>query len=184
MRPPAAPHLRQLVLGAGVIALCFALCGAAAVTAQPPIGPATIPALTPTPSAEAATRDPELIPTRTALPSRTAIWLPSPTPPRTPSPICDDAPASRLIVGERARVLSDDPRPLNLRMRPEREAAATTVIAQIPIGALFYVLEGPVCAEQFAWFQVAYRDGDKTTIGWIAEGQNASYFVEPYPPGW
>ena len=50
------------------------------------------------------------------------------------------------------------------------------------MGEIFYALAGPVCDQSYAWFrgQVEY----KGIVGWIAEGDNDSYYVEPYPPGW
>ncbi len=54
------------------------------------------------------------------------------------------------------------------------------LLGQIDVGEIFYVLAGPVCDQSYAWFQVEY----KGIVGWIAEGDNDSYYVEPYPPGW
>jgi hypothetical protein len=62
-----------------------------------------------------------------------------------------------------------------------RESAGTDakIVAQIPINNTFLVLEGPVCAEKYAWFYVRYRNQE----GWIAEGDAKLYYVEPYLPG-
>lgn len=99
-----------------------------------------------------------------------------PTPPPTALPICPGAPKERLILQERGWVLPDDPRPVNMRS----EAGVTsTLIMQIPIRAVFYVLDGPVCNGDFAWYKVRYQGRE----GWIAEGDLTSYYVEPYLPG-
>ena len=100
-----------------------------------------------------------------------------PTVPPSPTAVCAPAPPSRLILHERARVSSGDPRPLNIR-----DGAGTDhhVIAQIPMDAIFYVLEGPKCSQNYAWYRVEYNGID----GWIAEGDSQSYYAEVYPPGW
>jgi uncharacterized protein YgiM (DUF1202 family) len=98
------------------------------------------------------------------------------TPPPTPTAACPPAPASRLILRERARVSVSDPRPLNLR---SGAGTANDVLAQIPAGGVFYVLEGPECSQNYAWYRVDYRG----IAGWIAEGDASAYYVEQYPPG-
>jgi ABC-type antimicrobial peptide transport system permease subunit len=37
------------------------------------------------------------------------------------------------------------------------------------------VLEGPVCAENMAWWKVQYQG----QTGWTAEGQGTDYWLEP-----
>lgn len=101
------------------------------------------------------------------------IW---PTLPPSPTPVCPDAPRTRLIVQERGRVLPDDPRPVNVRQQPGTDQP---VKALLPVRAVFYVLEGPVCKNSYSWFRIRY-DGAE---GWIAEGDLTSYYVEPYLPG-
>jgi hypothetical protein len=96
--------------------------------------------------------------------------------PITPTSACPPAPPSRLILRERARVSLSDPRPLNLR---SGIGTVSDVITQIPAGAVFYVLEGPQCSQNYAWFRVEYND----RTGWIAEGDSSAYFVEAFPPG-
>ncbi|MCC6801389.1 MAG: SH3 domain-containing protein [Anaerolineae bacterium] len=97
--------------------------------------------------------------------------------PVTPTAACDPAPVSRLIRHERARVSLDDPRPLNMRDGP---GTAFDVITQIPAGGVLYVVEGPSCSQNYAWYRVEYGGRD----GWIAEGDSSGYYVEVYPPGW
>jgi len=94
----------------------------------------------------------------------------------TPEPTCPNAPPTRLIVHERARVATEDPRPVNVRIAPGTE---NDRIAQIASNEVFFVLEGPICSERYAWYSIDY----KGTVGWIAEGDSTSYYVEVYPPG-
>ena len=77
--------------------------------------------------------------------------------PPTPTAVCAPAPPSRLILRERARVSMDDPRPLNMR---DGAGTSHAVIAQIPAGGVFYVLEGPSCGQNYAWYRVEYQ-GDR-----------------------
>jgi hypothetical protein len=81
-----------------------------------------------------------------------------------------------LIVDERGWVLADDPRPINLRAAPGLDNRS---LLQIEIGEVFYVLEGPVCQDNFAWYKIRYQGSE----GWIAEGDLSSYYVEPYLVG-
>ncbi len=121
--------------------------------------------------------------TQTPIPTQvqeTATITPTayvmPTPPPSPTPICPGAPKERLILEERGQVLPDDPRPINLRSGPSMDK---DVLMQIPIHAIFYVLDGPVCADNFSWYKIRYQVRE----GWIAEGDLTSYYVQPYLPG-
>lgn len=93
------------------------------------------------------------------------------------TPVCDGAPLTRLILHERGRVSIGDPRPLNVR---QAAGTANPVIAQIPASGVFYVLDGPVCSQLYAWYQIDYNG----ITGWIAEGDDTAYYTEVYPPGW
>jgi hypothetical protein len=97
------------------------------------------------------------------------------TPSFTATPVCPAAPPTRLILKQRGRVLPDDPRPINLRAEP---GTGSDLITEITIMEVFYVLEGPVCDGDYAWYKIQYG-GDE---GWIAEGDFSSYYVEPYLP--
>jgi len=109
----------------------------------------------------------EATPTGASLP-------PSVTP--EPQADCPGAPPTQLIVNERGRVLDDDPRPLNVRASPGIES---DIVATIEINEVFDVLDGPECTGGYQWFYIRYR----TVEGWIAEGDNTSYFVEPFLTG-
>jgi hypothetical protein len=95
---------------------------------------------------------------------------------------CETAPPNRLIVRERGRVSADDPQPVNVREGPSTNFDPP--IGEIPVGGVFYVLEGPECSPLYAWYRVEYQTGTgDLLVGWIAEGNSESYFVETYPPG-
>lgn len=88
-------------------------------------------------------------------------------------PNCPGAPLPRLNSGAQGRVAPGDPN--NVRDQPAR---AGNKVGTIPGGASFNVLEGPVCADGFNWWQVDYAGLN----GWTVEGQGTNYFVEPYDP--
>ena len=78
--------------------------------------------------------------------------------------------ASRLQIGGNGIVLPGDPN--NIR---EEATSSSPVIGVIPAGATFAVIEGPVCADDLAWWNVNYEG----TIGWTAEGVNSTYWLAP-----
>lgn len=111
------------------------------------------------------------------------IFIPAAEPEPTASPTviptassCSAAP-ERLVIGQRGRVLAlpDAPNtPLNVRQTPTVTAPR---IARLAPGVSFAVLDGPVCVDGIAWFEVGFGQPEKR--GWIAEGQGGVYFVEP-----
>jgi hypothetical protein len=109
---------------------------------------------------------------REATPTAGAPVSPTPEPENS----CPGAPVTRLIVNQRARVLDADERPLNIRSAPGTDSS---ILSRIPPNEVFYVLAGPQCADGYLWYFVRYR----TFEGWIAEGDNTSYFVEPFLTG-
>jgi hypothetical protein len=60
----------------------------------------------------------------------------------------------------------------NLRAQPTRSG---DLLAQIPEGGAFTVVEGPTCAEDMAWWRVTYNG----VTGWTAEGQGSVYWLTP-----
>ncbi len=98
--------------------------------------------------------------------------------------VCANTPPNRLIVRERGRVADDDPTPMNVREGPNTNFDPPLGI--IPVGGIFYVLEGPECSPRYAWFRVEYtRPDGEPLVGWLAEADpdTSRYFVETYPPG-
>jgi hypothetical protein len=76
----------------------------------------------------------------------------------------------RLAAGRTGRVTPGLPN--TLRTLP----AAGQTLGQIPAGEAFTVLGGPQCANGIWWWQVQYG----SIIGWTGEGQNGTYWLEPY----
>jgi len=152
MKPLISVSLMSLLLLASLLSSCV-------------LQPANIPTVTPTSTPLRLITD---------TPTPTAFVMP--TPPPTPTASCAGAPRERLIIGERGRVLEDDPRNVNVRSRPGVDNKLMTVI---PVNGIFAVLDGPICLGGFQWYKVRYRE----VTGWIAEGDITSYYVEPYGVG-
>jgi DNA-binding beta-propeller fold protein YncE len=87
---------------------------------------------------------------------------------------CSGAPATRLHVGDRARVAMYPYENQRIRKEPN---SGSTIFTLFRPGTLMKVLEGPVCSNGWVWWKVqSYTSGD---IGWTAEGDSASYWLEP-----
>lgn len=117
--------------------------------------------------------------TVTPTPSTTPTRRPSSTPRPTSTP---DQPSSlrqdtgcalvpRLGINSFGQVTPGDPN----RLRAEPDTSSAT-IGSIPGGSVFYVLDGPVCADEILYWLVDY-DG---SVGWTGEGSNGVYWAEPY----
>ena len=108
-----------------------------------------------------------------ATATRTLTPLPTLTP--TPPPIlCPGAMPSRLYPDMTGRVAPTGGGSNRMRTMPSTDA---NVIDTIPEQATFRVLDGPVCADGYAWFRVNYRG----KIGWTVEGVPGEYWLEPVP---
>lgn len=117
-------------------------------------GPATVPVATPIP---------------TFTPAQAAATVPAAT--LEGRAVCTGAMNTRLRTGAQGRVRADG-LPVNVR------AQATTAsqrVTQLNPDETFAVIGGPECAQNYVWWQV--RAGDVT--GWIAEGANGVYWIEP-----
>jgi len=130
-------------------------------TATRTIRPTNTPTSTPT-------RTPALRPTNTRVP-------PSPTP-RVPVG-CEGFLPPRLSPGERACVSDVEPN----NIRPYPGSPDSEIIAQIPPGGVFNVLDGPECVRAMVtvWYYVEYNG----TVGWTAEGSKRinTYWLSPLP---
>ncbi len=158
------------------------------------LAPTNTPTWTPTPTNTAtATSTPTSTDTPTATPTNTATATftltptftitPSEAPTIPPLPptatkvkivSCPGALQSYLYPGVTGYVLGGDPLPVNVRSGPSK---AGQKLAQIPVGGRFYVLDGPNCNEDKAWFRVRLENGVQD--GWVAEGDQNGYFVSP-----
>lgn len=89
--------------------------------------------------------------------------------------ICESAPPTYLILHERGQVTNEDPQPLNIRNEPGLDGRIVAVLRSLDI---FFVIDGPRCADDYTWFKVRVDDVE----GWVAEGEPGLYYVEPYLP--
>ena len=85
--------------------------------------------------------------------------------------VCFGAPAPRLQVGGSAQVVIGQGAN-NLRSEP---GTGATLLGTIPEGTVISVLDGPVCADGYGWWQVEYNG----QTGWTAEGEGLDYWLEP-----
>ncbi|MBZ0298894.1 MAG: hypothetical protein K8J31_04090 [Anaerolineae bacterium] len=79
---------------------------------------------------------------------------------------------SRLTAGATGRVSLVPNLPNRIRSYPGFSA---DVLGQIPAGEQFWIANGPYCAENTAWWQVSWSG----IVGWTAEGQGGTYWLEP-----
>jgi hypothetical protein len=80
----------------------------------------------------------------------------------------------RLIAGEFGQVTPGEAN--NVRAEPTRSAE---LIGQLPGGAVITVLDGPVCANGFTWWEVAFAQGGEQATGWTVESNATDYFLTP-----
>lgn len=101
--------------------------------------------------------------------SGAVVVVPPTAPPATIA--CTTAPVPRLRVGNYGRVTPGLPN--NVRASADVNAV---LIGQIPAEGIFYVMNGPVCASGFYWWQVSYG----SITGWTPEGGSGQYWVAPF----
>lgn len=120
------------------------------------------------------------LPTETPIPTETPTFTPIPSPfPTlfgTSGDICAGSPPTRLRVGLRASVTAGG---VPNRLRDNPGTSTGTQIALIQPSTAFNIIGGPDCdTEQFLrWWQVDVGG----LIGWMAEGENGNYHIEPPP---
>ena len=103
-------------------------------------------------------------------PAATATQTPYvPGPAGCPGPL-----PSRLQVGQSGVVSLDPPVANRVRSEPNRNAE---VLGQIMPGEKFTVLDGPRCADGWAWWRVRSRTQD--VEGWSSEGDETTYWLLP-----
>jgi hypothetical protein len=89
-----------------------------------------------------------------------------------PLPTCDGTQQSRLRPGDTARVVENTV-PNNVRTNPTLQAE---LVGQLPGGTTFGVLDGPVCNDGYAWYEVTLNSD---ITGWTAEGSADTYWLAP-----
>lgn len=83
---------------------------------------------------------------------------------------CPGAPQIRLKLGENARVTPGIS--INLRAEP---SASANLIDRAREGSVLSIVDGPTCSENLTWWYVNYNNSS----GWVAEGDDDSYWLEP-----
>lgn len=100
--------------------------------------------------------------------------IPSAVPGSTATPdFCPNANTPRLIVGSLATVLPDV---ANIVRTAPGESGG--FLGELPVGRDVYVLDGPRCTADMAWWYVA--DTQSRLVGWTSEGEVGRYWLEPY----
>jgi parallel beta-helix repeat protein len=89
---------------------------------------------------------------------------------------CPDAPQSMLETDEWAMVSVDPPLPNRMRNQP---GFSGEFVGQASPGEKVLVLDGPTCADGYAWWLIQKMDGLK---GWSAEGNAEGYWLIPLQP--
>jgi hypothetical protein len=84
---------------------------------------------------------------------------------------CPDAPPTRLENFVDAAVTPGQSN--HLRARPSTDSE---VIGELPAGTVVNVLNDHECADGYLWWEVAYNG----IIGYTAEGEGDTYWLEPY----
>lgn len=96
----------------------------------------------------------------------------TPNPPLPADPLaCSGAPANFLSVGVTAWVIPNST-PNNVRSGP---GTGYNVIVQAAPGIPFTIIDGPVCAENFRWWQIRMQDG---SVGWTPDGTGSTRWLE------
>lgn len=90
-----------------------------------------------------------------------------------PSKSCSKTLPSRLIVGEYAYVATDPP--LKQRVR-EKAKTSSSIVGLIPPGNSMKILDGPKCADGWAWWKVQSIE-DPKLVGWTSEGDEVYWLI-------
>ncbi len=112
----------------------------------------------------------------TTAPATTATTAASPTP---AAAICGSL-ASRVQANQAARTTLLPALHTTVRATPGLSGVA---LRRIPPGQVFQVLEGPACADSIAWWRIEGVDASGSWSGWIGEGREGTYWIEPLALG-
>lgn len=153
--------MRKLFLPFWILILAVVLAACKPTPSPIPSPGATIP------STSTPTAPPTLTPT---LPA-TATQAPTSAPTATPVTSCPGAPPLTLKPGDWAVVGTNPPLPNKVR---SQAGIAGELIGQIQPGENVQVLEGPACADGYAWWHVRSLAGLE---GWTVEGDAAGYWL-------
>ena len=109
---------------------------------------------------------------RTNLEYRAILGFPDLGPPTSTNFVCPDTLPPQLSIGGEGVMLPGTSN--NLRIQP---GTTFEILSRISAGETFWVIAGPVCADGYAWWQVA----SKGMIGWTAQGDATDYWLSPVP---
>jgi hypothetical protein len=123
---------------AAILALCLAACG----TSQPDSSDQSS-----SPAAPAASPTASILPVGSVDPSPQGSLSPTPAPPAPSSPT-----SAAIHVGTIALVVTND---LRVRSKPRVAADSKLLTPLLDKGRAVYVVDGPVQASGFTWYQVA-----------------------------
>jgi eukaryotic-like serine/threonine-protein kinase len=136
------------------------------------------PSLTPVPT---LTSNPTLLPSQTLalsatlFPSRTPFFSPTSELPANPTWVpCPGTYPSRLQAGTQAFVSYDPPLANRVRTQPNSVAP---VVGFIQPGEKVILIGGPICSDEWIWWQVRSLQSGMT--GWTAEGDKQGYWLVP-----
>ena len=99
---------------------------------------------------------------------------PSPTPPPTSAPTAsDDAVPDPIesFTGSVVTTLAEDG--LRVRSEPRVSDDSRRLEPLLPLGSQLYVLDGPVAASGYAWYEVVPLDSLELPSGWVASSDRA-----------
>src|SRR5579859_448351 len=91
--------------------------------------------------------------------------------------VCHASPPPHLVIGGKGQVTPGLPD--RLRDKP---SLSGNILALLPAGATFTVLDGPKCepATGLTWWQVQYNSPSSPPLsGWLVEGVGDSYYAAP-----
>lgn len=108
----------------------------------------------------------------TPRPQNTAVPSTPTSQPRNKSE-CNRYLPSRLAINEWGRVTRFPNERSNVRRQPNVESR---IKGQVAPGSAFLVIDGPECGDGLSWWYIR----TDTIEGWVAEGDDSTYYLEPY----
>lgn len=114
-----------------------------------------------------------------APPSPIATATPPPASPAREVSACGGL-ETRVRAGQGARTTLLPALNTTVRATPGLDGAEQR---KIPPGQVFQVLDGPSCANEIAWYRIEGVDQGGAWSGWIGEGRDDTYWIEPVDAG-